>query len=60
MDWHVTDVVIMAVGDGCSISAAWKGFREALALGLTDRLPRMIGVRRPASAVALWDVVTRH
>ncbi|HSL93954.1 MAG TPA: threonine synthase [Bacillota bacterium] len=45
LDWDVPDVVIMAAGDGCSIAAAWKGFKEAQLLGLTDRLPRMIGVQ---------------
>ncbi len=45
MDWEVPDVVIMSVGDGCSIAAAWKGFKEAHTLGLIDRLPRMVGVQ---------------
>lgn len=45
LKWQPPDVVVMAVGDGCSLSAAWKGFKEAHTLGLTDRVPRMIGVQ---------------
>lgn len=45
LNWQVPDVVIMSVGDGCSIAAAWKGFKECVALGLTDKLPKMIGVQ---------------
>lgn len=45
LKWDVPDVVVMSVGDGCSISAAWKGFRECFRLGLTDRMPKMVGIQ---------------
>ncbi len=49
LNWEVPDIVVMAVGDGCSIAAAWKGFCECYKLGLVDKLPRMIGVQAEQS-----------
>lgn len=49
MGWDVPDAVIMPVGDGCCISGAWKGFKELYELGLSDKLPRMIGVQSEGS-----------
>ena len=54
LDWQVPDIVVMAVGDGCSIAGAWKGFYECYRLGLTDKLPKMVGVQAEGS-----DPVTR-
>lgn len=45
LGWRAPDVVVMAVGDGCSLSAAWKGFKECKELGLTETVPVMIGVQ---------------
>lgn len=39
------DAVIAPVGDGCTLSAIGKGFREAKAMGMIDRIPRLIGVQ---------------
>jgi threonine synthase len=39
------DFVIAPVGDGCTLGAIGKGFREARELGLIDHLPRLIGVQ---------------
>lgn len=39
------DIVIAPVGDGCTLGAIGKGFREARELGLLHRLPRLIGVQ---------------
>jgi threonine synthase len=45
LNWEVPDIVVMAVGDGCSIGGAWKGFYECYKLGLTDKVPKMVGVQ---------------
>lgn len=45
LDFKVPDKVIMSVGDGCSISGAWKGFKEFYELGLIDKLPVMVSVQ---------------
>jgi threonine synthase len=42
---ELPDVVIVPVGDGTTLSAMAKGFRELVACGVTDRLPRIIGVQ---------------
>ena len=44
----VPDVVIAPVGDGCTLAAVGKGFRELRALGRTSRLPALFGVQAEA------------
>jgi threonine synthase len=39
------DVMVSPVGDGPTLSALAKGFRELVACGVTDRVPRIIGVQ---------------
>lgn len=39
------DAVLVPVGDGCIVSATAKAFLELRDLGLTDRVPRVIGVQ---------------
>lgn len=43
--WKVPDIVVVAVGDGCTIAAVYKGFKECQLLGLTDKVPKIIGVQ---------------
>lgn len=45
LNWVAPDLVVVAVGDGCTIAAVWKGLKECRQLGLIDRLPRVIGVQ---------------
>lgn len=49
------DLVVAPVGDGCTLGAAGKGFREARELGFIGRLPRLIGVQ----AEAVQPIVAR-
>ncbi len=49
LNWDVPDIVTVAVGDGCTMAAVWKGFKECKLLGLTDRIPRIIGVQAARS-----------
>ncbi|MEG1254526.1 threonine synthase [Clostridium sp.] len=49
LDFKVPDKVIMSVGDGCSISSVWKGFKEFYDLGLIDKLPTMVSVQATGS-----------
>jgi threonine synthase len=63
--WHVPDVVVVGVGDGCIIGGLHKGFRDLLALGWIDRVPRLIGAQAEGSdyLTQAWerneDVVTK-
>jgi threonine synthase len=41
----MTDYVAISVGDGCTISGVWKGFKDLYAAGFIDRLPRLISVQ---------------
>lgn len=49
LNWDVPDIAVVAVGDGCSIGGVWKGFLECYKLGLTDRLPKIVGVQAKKS-----------
>ena len=39
------DIVVAPVGDGCTLGAIGKGFREARECGIIDTLPRLVGVQ---------------
>ncbi|QIN81951.1 threonine synthase [Rubrobacter tropicus] len=42
---RVPDAIILSVGDGPTYSAMVKGFRELVACGATEKLPRVVGVQ---------------
>ncbi len=46
----VPDYVIVPVGNAGNIYAIWKGFVELRELGLTDKIPKMIGVQAEGAA----------
>jgi threonine synthase len=45
LGFEAPDVVFVPVGDGCIMSGVYKGFAEFAHLGLTERVPRLIGVQ---------------
>ncbi len=45
LDRRVPDAIIVPVGDGPTLTAMVKDFRELTACGATDRLPRIVGVQ---------------
>ena len=57
MGWQVPDRIFVGVGDGCIIGGLHKGFKDMLALGWIDRLPRLMGVQAAGSAalVSAWS-----
>ncbi len=56
LGWRVPDRVLVPVGDGNIISGVWKGFRDLRAVGLTDRLPKLVAVQSCLSG-AVADAV---
>jgi len=48
------DAVFVSVGDGCIIGGVHKGFKDLLALGWIEKMPRIYGVQSTASA-ALYN-----
>jgi len=42
---ELPDWVVVSVGDGCTIAGVWKGLVEMHALGVSARLPRLLGVQ---------------
>jgi threonine synthase len=53
----VPDLVVAPVGDGCTLGALGKGFRELRRCGITGAVPRLAGVQARAISplVARWD-----
>jgi threonine synthase len=51
------DVVVVPVGDGCIIGGVHKGFKDLVALGWIDRVPRIVGVQAAGSSplVDAWQ-----
>ncbi len=45
LGWVCPDYVALSVGDGCTIGGVWKGFKDLYALGLIDRLPKLLSVQ---------------
>ena len=51
-DIGVPDVIIVPIGNGTLFSAIYKGFKELKNVGLTNKIPKMIGVQiRKASPI---------
>lgn len=50
LDSKTPDTVILPVGNGGNISAAWKGFTEFQQLSITKTRPRMIGIQAEKAA----------
>lgn len=52
----VPDAVFVSVGDGCIIGGVHKGFKDLLALGWIERMPRLYGVQSAQSPAlyAAW------
>ena len=46
---QIPDVIFVPVGDGVIISGVYKGFKELLALGWIDKLPKLIAVQSTGS-----------
>ena len=56
--WKPPDRVVVPVGDGNIISGIWKGLVELHAVGLIDRLPKLVCAQSTGSA-AISRVVAR-
>jgi threonine synthase len=55
--WAAPDVVMVPVGDGCIIGGVHKGFKDLMALGWIDQMPRIVGVQAAGSSplVDAWE-----
>jgi len=49
LGWDFPDAIFVSVGDGSIIGGVHKGTKDALALGLIDRSPRIFGVQAAGS-----------
>jgi threonine synthase len=57
LGWDAPDAVLVPVGDGCIIGGVHKGFKDLLALGWIEKMPRIIGVQAAGSSplVDAWE-----
>jgi threonine synthase len=60
LDSKIPDTVILPVGNGGNISAAWKGFTEFQQLSITNTRPRMIGIQAEKAAPIAKAVKSRE
>ena len=56
----VPDWVAVSVGDGCTIAGIAKGLVEMHALGMIDRLPRLLGVQAAGVAPVEYALEQRR
>ncbi|RME97688.1 MAG: threonine synthase, partial [Chloroflexi bacterium] len=49
LGWRAPDRVFVSVGDGCIIGGVHKGFKDLLALGWIDHMPKIMGVQAAGS-----------
>jgi len=47
---RVPDRVLVPTGDGCILGGVYKGFKDLMELGLTDRMPRITAVQAEGSS----------
>ncbi len=45
LGWRAPDLLVAPVGDGCTLAAQGKAFRELALLGLVESRPRLVGVQ---------------
>lgn len=50
LGWQAPDRVFVSVGDGCIIGGVHKGFKDLLALGWIDHMPKIMGIQAEGSA----------
>jgi threonine synthase len=65
LGWKAPDCIFVSVGDGCIIGGLHKGFKDLLALGWIDKMPKLMGVQAAGSSYlhAAWkngeDILTK-
>lgn len=50
MDFDVPEWVCVSVGDGCTIAGLYKGFLDFFSIGLTRKIPKLLGVQSEGCA----------
>ncbi len=55
--WIAPDRVFVPVGDGCIIGGIYKGFRDLLAIGWIEAMPKIMGIQAAGSSaiVDAWE-----
>ena len=48
LEWKTPDWVVAPVGDGCTLGAIGKGFRELALIGRAESVPQLLGVQAEA------------
>ncbi len=57
LDWQLPDTVVLPAGNGTSLLGAYRGFREMKSWGITQHVPRLVGIQaaRCAPLLRAWQ-----
>ncbi len=64
--WNAPDRIFVPVGDGCIIGGIHKGLKDLYALGMIDKMPKLMGIQAAGSSPLVdawqrgiegWDMV---
>ena len=58
LGWEMPDFIAISVGDGCTIGGLWKGLKDLYAIGMIDRLPRIISVQATGCCPLNTEILT--
>ena len=56
LDNQLPDVILCPIGGGILISKVYRACRELIALGLADKMPRLIGVQAEGCPPVVWAI----
>lgn len=51
--WRAPDYVVCPIGCGTNLSAIYKGFKEFKLMGITDKIPKIVGVQPEGANVVV-------
>jgi len=55
LDWHAPDTVVLPVGNGTLLLGAFIGFKELMAAGIIDNIPKIIAIQS-AGCAPLYEI----
>jgi threonine synthase len=60
LDFKIPDFAIVSVGDGTVVSSIYKGFKDMKMAGLTDKIPKVIGVQSESANAVMRTFESGH
>ncbi len=60
LGWKAPDTLILPVGNGTLFLGAYIGFKELKDLGITDKVPKLVGIQSATCAPVYEEYISRH